>query len=227
MKDKIIVLLTAKFAGARKDTLAQIARTLAMQATTEEQAQALVDTITDEQVTEFEREYRAEVDKEVTAGQKAFEAGLKKKFDIVEKKKTPEEAPKIEPQKADESANKDEAPSWVKAIFDDLKKVSDELSSIKSADTRKSRRQVLEEALGDVNSKIKAKTLKDFEVMNFVADEDFNAYIEGTKADIAEIKQEFVNQGLSATEPPKKSGGQPSKEASEKECDAITEHFKL
>jgi len=38
MKEKIIALLTAKFAGTRKETLAQIARMMAMQATTEEEA---------------------------------------------------------------------------------------------------------------------------------------------------------------------------------------------
>jgi len=76
MKEKIIALLTAKFAGTRKDTLAQIARMMAMQATTEEEAQALVDAITKEQVTEFEREFRADVDREVTAGQKAHEGNL-------------------------------------------------------------------------------------------------------------------------------------------------------
>jgi hypothetical protein len=42
MKEKILALLTAKFSGARKDGLSQMARGLALQASTEDEAKALV-----------------------------------------------------------------------------------------------------------------------------------------------------------------------------------------
>lgn len=65
MKQKLLELLTAKYLGkgTRKDTLARLAAAYSLQCTTEEEeAQALVNKLTDEQVTDFEKEYRSEVD---------------------------------------------------------------------------------------------------------------------------------------------------------------------
>lgn len=233
MKEKIIALLTAKFTGVRKDTLAQLARTLAMQATTEEEAQALVDAITAEQVTEYERDYRAEVDREVTAGQKAHEGTLRKKFNLIEKKKEddpPKRDPsKTDPPKADPTKNPDnnEAPEWAKDLLSSVKKLTEDVNTIKHTDTRNVRKQILEKAIENASGKVRAKVLKDFEVMNFTTEEDFNTYVETTKTDVAEIMQEFADQGLSSTVTPIKPGGQPIKEASEKECDAIVEKLNL
>ena len=52
---------------------------------------ALVEKLTDAQVKDFVKEFRAEVDKEVSDGRKTYEATLKKKFDFVERK--PETVP--------------------------------------------------------------------------------------------------------------------------------------
>ena len=65
MKEKILALLVAQFAGVRKDGLMQLARSLALQCTTEEEAKALVEKLTDAQVKDFVKEFRAEVDKDV------------------------------------------------------------------------------------------------------------------------------------------------------------------
>ncbi|MBF0597325.1 hypothetical protein [Faecalibacter rhinopitheci] len=64
MKQKLLELLTAKYLGkgTHKDTLARLAAAYSLQCTTEEEAQALVNKLTDEQVTDFEKEYRSEVD---------------------------------------------------------------------------------------------------------------------------------------------------------------------
>lgn len=231
MKEKIISLLTAKFKGARKDMLAQLARTLAMQATTEEQAQALVDSITEEQVTEFERETRANIDKEVANSQKTFETTLKKKFDLVEKKKDGD-PDKGEPDKpintpAPPKSDDEAPPKWAQQIIDSNKKLSDELGAMKAGETRKSRKSTLEQALEGVPEKVKAKMLKDFDVMSFATDEDFNSYIEATKTDVADIVQDLANQGLAQTVTPQKGDGQQTREASEKECDAIVENFNI
>ena len=91
MRETILALLIAKFSGVRKDGLAALARSLALQCTTEDEAKALVDKITDAQVNEFVRDYRADVDKEVSESNKTFETNLKKKYDFVDKGK------KVEP----------------------------------------------------------------------------------------------------------------------------------
>ena len=67
MKKTILALLVAKFQGVRKDALGVLASVLALQATNEDEAKALVEKITDAQVTEFAKDYRADVDKEVSA----------------------------------------------------------------------------------------------------------------------------------------------------------------
>ena len=89
MKKTILALLVAKFQGVRKDALGVLAGVLALQATNEDEAKALVDKVTDAQVTEFAKDYRAGVDKEVSESNKTFETNLRKKYDFKEKQNEP------------------------------------------------------------------------------------------------------------------------------------------
>ena len=73
MKETILALLIAKFSGVRKDGLTALARSLALQCATEDDAKALVDKITDAQVNEFVKDYRADVDKEVSNSKKKWQ----------------------------------------------------------------------------------------------------------------------------------------------------------
>ena len=77
--EQLIALLTAKFSGVRKDGLAQLAKSLVYTVTTEEEAQALVEKLTDQQVTEFVKDWRKEVDAEVSRGIQTAEGNFKKK----------------------------------------------------------------------------------------------------------------------------------------------------
>lgn len=72
MKHKLLELLNARFLGkgVRKDVLARLATAYSLQITTEEEAQALVEKLTDEQVTEFQKELRSEVDSEIAKATK-------------------------------------------------------------------------------------------------------------------------------------------------------------
>ena len=89
MKKTILALLVAKFQGVRKDALGVLAGVLALQATNEDEAKALVEKVTDAQVTEFAKDYRAGVDKEVSESNKTFETNLRKKYDFKEKQSEP------------------------------------------------------------------------------------------------------------------------------------------
>ena len=76
--EQIIALLVAKFQGVRKDGLAQVARTIALQATTEDEAKAIIDKLDVEKVKAVVTDYRKDVDKEVSEANKTYEGTLKK-----------------------------------------------------------------------------------------------------------------------------------------------------
>ena len=97
MKKTILALLVAKFQGVRKDALGVLASVLALQATNEDEAKALVEKVTDAQVTEFAKDYRADVDKEVSESNKTFETNLRKKYDFKEKQNEPGIPPTEDP----------------------------------------------------------------------------------------------------------------------------------
>jgi hypothetical protein len=93
MKEKILALLTEKFAGVRKDGLNQLAGALAMQVDTEQDAAAVVGKFTADGVAKFIAEWRKEADAEITKANKTHEDGLRKKYEFAEKKTEPATPP--------------------------------------------------------------------------------------------------------------------------------------
>lgn len=191
MKEKILALLTNQFAGVRKDGLNQLARILALQATTDEEAKALVDKLTKEQVDDFVKEFRAEVDKEVSEGNKTFEMNLKKKFDLTEKKTTTEPPTK---QTGDET---DIASLIKSAIAEAVAPLQSKLEGYEKVEIAKSRLQTLTEKLNDCKDEnLKVTTLKDFQRMQFNSDESFNEYLRDKEAAIATANQNMSDIAL-------------------------------
>lgn len=199
MKQKLLELLTAKFLGkgtTRKDTLARLASAFATQCTTEEEAQALIDKVTVEQVTDFEKEHRSEVDSEIA---KATKTAL----DNAEKSKGGEGTGDPEPKK-EEGGNSDptDIASIVAAAIEKANApLLQEIATIKAGKTTETRLSRMEEVLKDVNPELKAKTLKDFGRMAFENDESFEEYLTETTTDIQTINQTIVNQGLAGHQP--------------------------
>jgi len=194
MKEKILALLQTKFAGVRKDGLNHLARSLALQATTEDEAKTLVEKLTNEQVDNFVKEYRAEVDKEVSEGNKTFEMNLKKKFDLVEKKKEPGLAEQ-------ETKNGDDTPdiaTMIKnAISEAVKPLQTELEKYKAGDIAKTRLQTLNEKLAACkDDNFRAQTLKDFQRMQFDSDEAFTEYLKEKETAISMANQNMANAAL-------------------------------
>lgn len=198
MKETILALLIAKFSGVRKDGLVALARSLALQCTTEDEAKALVDKFTDAQVNEFVKDYRADVDKEVSESNKTFETNLKKKFDLVQK---------TEPggKKNQKDTDTDDIAAIVKAAVDAaVAPLNDKLNGYEAKTIAETRLQALNEKLnGCKDENFKAQTLKDFARMNFKDDADFNEYLTGKEADIATANQNKADIDLS------NSGGSP------------------
>lgn len=193
MKEKILALLVAQFAGVRKDGLMQLARSLALQCTTEEEAKALVEKLTEAQVKDFVKEFRAEVDKEVSDGRKTYETTLKKKFDFVERKL--ETAPGGGESGTGEQTTESIVAAAVAKALEPFTKTMDAFNAKTINDARL---QQLNEKLADCkNEAFKQRILKDFARMSFDTDESFAEYLTETETDIATANQNVANEGLS------------------------------
>jgi hypothetical protein len=191
--EQIIALLTASFAGVRKDGLKQLARTIALQAKTEQEAKDLISKLTKETVDEFVKDYRADVDKEVSDGNKTFETNLKKKFDLVEKKE-PAPGTVTDPPKGDPN---DIAAIVKAALAAELTPLKQELANYKAGDVAKARLQSLSDKLnGCKDETFKTKALKDFARMKFETDDEFNEYLSDTEKDIATANQTVADAAL-------------------------------
>lgn len=190
MKDIILALLVAQFAGVRKDGLAQMANALAFQATTEDEAKGLVEKLTKAQVDTFIKDFRADVDKEVSESNKTYETNLKKKFDLVEKK----EPDKVTPNKTTDP--NDIATIVANAVASAVAPLQEKLSGFEQGNIAKSRLQTLTEKLGTCKDEtFKARILKDFGRMN-LTDEEFVEYLTETETDIATANQNVANNAM-------------------------------
>lgn len=194
MKEQILALLLAQFVGVRKDGLMQLARSLALQCTTEEEAKALVGKLTDAQVKEFVKEFRADVDKEVSDGNKTYEANLKKKFDFVQKP-----APTIpggeetEPKPGEGTTEAIVAAAVAKA----LEPFTKTMNAFNAKTINDARLQQLNDKLASCkNETFKQRILKDFARMSFDTDESFAEYLSETETDIATANQNVADEGL-------------------------------
>lgn len=189
MKKTILALLVAKFQGARKDGLNVLAGILALQASTEDEAKALVEKITDAQVNEFIKDYRKDVDKEVSESNKTFETNLRKKYDFKEKE--------VEPGN-DPSKNPNDIAEIVKAaVAAAVKPFEEKLSGYETKNIAETRLAALNEKLnGCKDETFKAQTLKDFARMSFATDDDFTQYLNDKAADIETANQNVANAAL-------------------------------
>ena len=221
MEEKILALLIAAFTGVRKDGLNQMARILALQATTDEEAKALVDKLTKTQVDKFVKEFRAEVDKEVSESNKTHEKNLKQKFDFVEKNP--------EPAKQKDDKPDDIAALIKTAVTEAVKPFQAELSGYKENEIAKTRLQLLTDKVKTCKDEsFKAKVLKDFGRMKFETDEAFNEYLTDTENDVATANQSYADTKLGGHRTPYKSAaGGDNKEATKEEVDAVVSKLRI
>lgn len=189
MKKTILALLVAKFQGVRKDGLSVMAGILALQAATEEEAKNLVDKLTDAQVNEFIKDYRKDVDKEVSESNKTFETNLRKKYDFKEKETEPGGDPNKNPENLAEIVKA--------AVAEAVKPFEEKLSSYETKNIAETRLAALNEKLnGCKDETFKAQTLKDFARMSFATDDDFTQYLNDKAADIETANQNVANAAL-------------------------------
>lgn len=194
--EQILALLNAKFSGVRKDGLEQLAKTIKLNATTIEEAQALVDKYSSEQVTEFVKDWRTDVDKEVGNGVKTAESNFKKKYNITEDPK--QETPPANPNPAPEAPAGDITAIVTAAVAAAIKPISDELNTLKSGNVESTRIEALNSKLANAPEDFKNRVLRDYGRMKFDTEESFNEFIADTEKDLTGFTQDQSNQNLSA-----------------------------
>lgn len=193
MKEKILALLTTKFAGVRKDGLAQLAGVLSLQAADEAEATAILEKLTSDKVNDFIKDWRKDVDKEVSEANKTYESNLKKKFDFIEKKSDPNPNPNPNPKIEDDDLSAIIAAA-VKSAVDPLQK---EINAFKSGKTAETRLQQIEAKFKDVPESYKAQRLADARlIVNSLDDDQFAEYSTRLDTDIVAFNQELTDKGL-------------------------------
>ena len=198
MKEKILALLTARFAGVRKDGLAQLAGAISLQADDEAAATALVEKLTPEKVNSFVKDWRSEVDKEVSDSNKTYETNLRKKYEMVEKK---DQDPGKQTDQKSTDPN-DIAAIIANAIKAAVEPLQKEISSFKGQKITETRLQQMESKLVNVPDAFKSQKLKDFKRMNFENEETFAEYLGEVETDIMALNQELADKGLSGQTKP-------------------------
>lgn len=186
MYEKLLALLIAKFAQARKDGLQQMARSLTLHVADETEAQALVDKIQESQVTTFIKDWRKDVDSEVSKGTKSFEDNLKSKYDLVEKK-----TPTSKTEQSDDIAT-----IVAQAVASAIAPLQQKIQSFESGRTVENRREVLTGKLEGYPEVFKKTVLKNFDRMKFENDDEFATFITETETDGKTVEQELANTGL-------------------------------
>lgn len=198
-KEKILALLVAKFPGVRKDALTVLARTIALQCADEKDAETIVNKITDAQVTDFTKEYRKDVDTEVTNATKTFETNLKEKFDFVAKNK-PEPGGNEPNPKPNQVTDPNDIQALIKnAVAAAVAPLTEKLGAYEQKNIADTRLNRLNESLAKCKSEsFKAQTLKDFARMTFKDDAEFDEYLNDKAKDIETANQSVANDTLHA-----------------------------
>lgn len=209
MKKKLLELLEAKFPGARKDGLQQLANSLSLTITTEEEATALVDKLTAEQVTDYIKEWRRVADAENSAAAQTRENNIRDKYDLTEKGQQQQQQQQQQSQQV-QSGNFT-AQDIQKIVEDAVTKATQGLqntvATMQASDVAKARREKIEALFGkDTPEAYKKTVLAGFEGRTFKDDADFDAFAELTKTNHAAFMQDMADRSLRANGEPLMGG---------------------
>lgn len=188
-------LLKSKFSGVRKDGLEQLARLLALQCSSLEEVKPIVEKLSEEQVDGFVKDYRKQVDKEVTQGNETFELNLRKKYKLTKiEGKDGSEKPEEQSPKPDEG---DLASLVASAVSSAIKPLQEKLALYEEGELNKTRLQALQEKLGACKDEtFKAQSLSDFARMSFKDEQAFNEYLEEKGRAVREANQRIADERL-------------------------------
>jgi hypothetical protein len=185
------------FPGVREDGLIQLARSLALQVSSEEEATTLVEKLTHAQVNNFVREYRIDVDMQIAESLKTLETKLKNKFDFEEKKRDLGSGRDDSDHNKKEDNTNDIAAIVKAALAVELNPIKQQLTDLKTSETSKTRLQQLNDKLNRCkDNTFKAKALKDYARMKFETGDEFQEYLLDTEKDVLTANQNVIDAAL-------------------------------
>ncbi len=188
--EKLLELLKNKFSGVRQDALAQLAASLALVATTDEEQTATVEKLTSAQVEAFVKDYRKTVDKEVSDGTKTFEENLKKKYDLVEKGKQEPPTPPTPP-------TTDDSDERFKAMQQKIEELTGAINGMKQEGQSKARSAKYGEILGTCKDEnLKAILERQLPLLQSLDDAAFETELTTLKGDVEKANQLFAERSL-------------------------------
>lgn len=208
MKKKLLELLEAKFPGARKDGLQQLANSLSLTVTTEEEATAVVGKITADQVTDYIKEWRRVADAENSAAAQTRENNIREKYDLTEKgTPAPTPAPTPKPGGGATFTAQDIQKIVEDAVTKATQGLQNTVATMQASDVAKARREKIEALFGkDTPESYKKTVLAGFEGRTFKDDAEFDTFAEQTKTNHAAFMQDMADRSLRANGEPLMGG---------------------
>lgn len=182
MNKIILEALTAKFEGVNAEILTRVAEKLATKATTEEEAKALADGVSFQDLLDRYADYRVQ------------QASSKQPKPAPQEPK-PAPAPQ-EPKQPNEPS--DVLPEWAKEL-------KAELESYKAQEANAKRLGKLKDILKELPESLRGRYERDFSRLTFKDDEDFTQWVEELTPDVSSILEDYKKMGGSVTNP--KGGG--------------------
>ena len=194
--EEILALLQQKFTGARKDGLEQLAGAIAIQSSNKEEAQAIIDKLSDEKVKGFITDWRKKAAAEISKATATHETKLKDKYNFVEKE---DKGGQGEPGDGG-NQNQPGGEITLEAISKLIdKKLEGVTTTISAKEAAKGYRATFEQTLdkAGVKGRQRDMMLRNFDRANdFKTQEDFQTYLTEAQGDIDAIKQEQADAGL-------------------------------
>lgn len=203
MKKKLLELLEAKFPGARKDGLQQLANSLSLTVTTEDEATAVVGKITADQVADYIKEWRRVADAENSAAAQTRENNIRDKYDLTEKgTPAPTPAPTPKPGEGATFTAQDIQRIVEEAVTKATQGLQSTVATMQATDIAKARREKIEALFGkDTPETYKKTVLAGLEGRTFKDDADFDAFAELTKNNHAAFMQDMADRSLRGEKP--------------------------
>lgn len=187
MNKIILEALTAKFEGVNAEILTRVAEKLATKATTEEEAKALAEGVSFQDLLDRYADYRVQ------------QASSKNKPAPQEPKPNdPKPAPQ-EPKQPNEPS--DVLPEWAKEL-------KAELESYKAQEANAKRLGKLKDILKELPESLRGRYERDFSRLTFKDDADFTQWVEELTPDVSSILEDYKKMGGSVTNPRGGGGNQ-------------------
>ena len=208
MKKKLLELLEAKFPGARKDGLQQLANSLSLTVTTEDEATAVVDKITADQVTDYIKEWRRVADAENSAAAQTRENNIRDKYDLTEKGQQQQQQQQQQTQQVQGAITAQDIQRIVEdAVTKATQGLQNTVATMQASDVAKARREKIEALFGkDTPESYKKTVLAGFEGRTFKDDAEFDTFAEQTKTNHAAFMQDMADRSLRANGEPLMGG---------------------